>query len=86
MESNKKLADALREVEARADRLAQEPKAHSENELAKAHEALSVDWAKQKMRADRAEKCIVEIEEALKFGRVSAAMLRIFEHRGKKEE
>ena len=73
-------------AEARADLLAQELKAHSESDLAKAHDLLSADWAKQKMRADRAEKVIVEIEEALKFGRVSAAMLRIFEHRGRKEE
>lgn len=37
-------------------------------------------------RAEKAEKCISEIEEALKFGRYSAAMLRIFEYRGQKEE
>lgn len=36
-------------------------------------------------RAEKAEKCISEIEEALKFGRYSAAMLRIFEYRGQKE-
>lgn len=73
-------------AEAKVDCLMEELKAHSESDLAKAHDFLSADWAKQKMRADRAEKCIVEIEEALKFGRVSAAMLRIFEHRGQKEE
>lgn len=36
-------------------------------------------------RAEKAEKCIAGIEEALKFGRYSAAMLRIFEYRGQKE-
>lgn len=39
-----------------------------------------------KARAENAEKCITEIEEALKFQRYSAAMLRIAEYRGKKEE
>lgn len=37
-------------------------------------------------RAEKAEKCIEEIEDALKFGRESAAMLRISEYHGKKEE
>ena len=41
MESNRKLAEDL--------------KAHMETDLAKAHEALSADWAKQKKRADEAE-------------------------------
>ena len=36
-------------------RMAEELKAHSETELAKSHEALSADWAKQKMRAEKAE-------------------------------
>lgn len=39
-----------------------------------------------KARAEKAEKCIAGIEEALKFQRYSAAMLRIYEWRGKKEE
>lgn len=42
MESNKRLAEEL--------------KAHSDTELAKAHEALSAEWARQKMRADAAEE------------------------------
>ena len=37
-------------------------------------------------RAEKAEKCIAEIEDALKFGRYSAAMLRIAEYRRQKEE
>ena len=37
-------------------------------------------------RAEKAEKCIAGIEEAQKFGRYSAAMLRIAEYRGKKED
>ena len=41
--------------------------------------------AKAEARTGKAEKCIAEIEEALKFGRYSAAMLRIFEYRGQKE-
>lgn len=36
--------------------------------------------------AEKVEKCIAEIEEALKFGRYSAAMFQIFEYRGQKEE
>lgn len=43
-------------AEARADRLEEELKAHTETDLAKAHEALSADWAKQKWRAEKAEK------------------------------
>lgn len=46
----------------------------------------SMDWAKQESRAKRAERCIAEIEDALTFGRYSAAMLRIAEYRGQKEE
>ena len=53
MESNKKLADTLREAES---------------------------------RAEKAEKCISEIEDAIRFGRYSAAMLQISELRGQKEE
>lgn len=41
MESNQKLAEEL--------------KAHMETDLAKAHEALCADWAKQKQRAEAAE-------------------------------
>lgn len=41
MESNRKLAEEL--------------KAHMETDLAKAHESLSADWAKQKQRAEAAE-------------------------------
>lgn len=37
-------------------------------------------------RAEKAEKCISEIEEAIKFQRYSAAMLWISEYRGQKEE
>lgn len=41
MESNRKLSEEL--------------KAHTETDLAKAHEALSADWSKQKQRAEAAE-------------------------------
>ena len=37
-------------------------------------------------RAEKAEKCITEIEEALKFQRYSASMFFISEYRGHKEE
>lgn len=37
-------------------------------------------------KLEAAEKCIAEIEEAIKFGRYSAAMLRISEYLGQKEE
>lgn len=37
-------------------------------------------------RAEKAEKCITEIEEALKFQRYSASMFFISEYRGQKEE
>lgn len=37
-------------------------------------------------RAEKAEKCIAEIEEAMKFQRYYAVALRIFEYRGQKEE
>lgn len=40
----------------------------------------------EEARAEKAEKCIAEIEEAIKFRRYSAAMLRISEYRGQKEE
>ena len=46
-----------------------------------AQETLQKAMAEYKARAERAEKCIAEIEEALKFGRVSAAMLQICEWR-----
>lgn len=36
-------------------------------------------------RAEKAEKCIAEIEDAIKFRRYSAAMLRISEYRGQKQ-
>ena len=39
-----------------------------------------------KARAEKAERCIAEIEDALKFGRYSSVMLRISEYRGQKEE
>ena len=42
-------------AESRCKRLDEELNAHSETDLAKAHEALSADWAKQKQRADAAE-------------------------------
>lgn len=41
MESNRKLAEEL--------------KAHTETDLAKAHEGLSAEWAEQKQRAEAAE-------------------------------
>lgn len=77
---------AQEEAEARADRLSEELKACTETDLAKAHEALSADWSKWRLRGKRAERCIAEIEDALTFGRYSAAMLRIAEYRGQKEE
>lgn len=46
-----------------------------------AQETLQKSMTGYKARAERAEKCIAEIEEALKFGRVSAAMLQICEWR-----
>ena len=46
-----------------------------------AQETLQKAMAEYKARAERAEKCIAEIEEALKFGRVSAATLQICEWR-----
>ena len=72
-------------AEARANRLEEELRAHTENDLAKAHEALSADWSKWRVRAKKAERCIAEIEDALTFGRYSAAMLRISEYRRQKE-
>ena len=42
--------------------------------------------AEAEARAEKAEKCITEIEEALKFQRYSAAVQRIFEYCGKKEK
>lgn len=38
-----------------------------------------------KARAEKAEACIAEIAEALKFGRESAAMLCVLEWRGQEE-
>lgn len=51
-------------------------------DLAEAKEKLKAAEA----RAEKAEKCISEIEDALRFGRYSAAMLRISEYRGQKKE
>lgn len=51
-----------------------------------AQEALQRTVAEYKARAEKAEKCIDEIEETIKFGRESAAMLRICEWRGQKEK
>lgn len=57
MESNRKLAEELKE--------------HMETDLAKAHDALSADWAKQKQRAKaedaRAEKAEMERDAAVKY-------------------
>lgn len=50
-------------------------------ELGKARRALEA----AEDRAEKAEQCIAEIEDSLKFGRYSAAMLRIFEYRDQKE-
>ena len=52
------ITDLLSRAEAaekRADRWEEEVKAYSESDLAKAHDLLSADWAKQKIRADAAE-------------------------------
>lgn len=74
MESNRKLAEEL--------------KAHTETDLAKAHEGLSAEWAEQKMRADKAEARAEKAEEnfsksvdALKHEREFAA-----EEREKREK
>lgn len=55
----------VEEVEARANRLDEELEAHSESDLAKAHEALSADWAKQKKRAEAAEARAEKAEKQL---------------------
>lgn len=72
------ITDLLARAEAaekRADRWEEEVKAYSESDLAKAHDLLSEDWAKQKIRADaaearaeKAEKCIYAIEDDLDRG------------------
>ena len=51
-------------------------------ELGKVRNALEA----AETRAEKAEKCIAEIEEAMKFQRYYAVALRIFEYRGQKEE
>lgn len=60
MESNKRLVEEL--------------KAHSETELAKAHEALSAEWARQKMRADAAEEKYTALLKA-RFGENASAKM-----------
>lgn len=50
-------------------------------ELGKVHRKLEETEA----RAEKAEKCITEIEEAMKFQRYSAVMLRISEYLCEKE-
>lgn len=60
MESNKRLMEEL--------------KAQSETELAKAHEALSAEWAKQKMRADAAEEKYTALLKA-RFGENASAKM-----------
>lgn len=58
-------------AEKRADRWEEEVKAYSESDLAKAHDLLSEDWAKQKIRADaaeaRAEKAEKEVDQYKQF-------------------
>lgn len=62
--------DRAEKAEERANRLEEEVKAYSESDLAKAHDLLSADWAKQKIRADqaeaRAEKAERERDKAVK--------------------
>ena len=91
------ITDLLSRAEAaekRADRWEEEVKAYSESDLAKAHDLLSADWAKQKIRADaaearaeKAEKCIYAIEDDLDRGNDNDwAREHIAEWKGQKEE
>lgn len=91
------ITDLLSRAEAaekRADRWEEEVKAYSESDLAKAHDLLSADWAKQKIRADaaearaeKAEKCIYAIEDDLDRGNDNdRAREHIAEWKGQKEE
>lgn len=47
-------------------RLAEELKAHNESDLAKAHEALTAEWAKEKKKADAAEIRCKTLEKMVK--------------------
>lgn len=62
--------DKAEKAEERANRLEEEVKSYSESDLAKAHDLLSADWAKQKIRAAqaevRAEKAERERDKAVK--------------------
>lgn len=67
-------ADSITDLLSRAEaaeacckRLDEELKAHSKTDLAKAHEALSADWAKQKLRAEAAEAREKNLIEAVQM-------------------
>lgn len=70
-----------------AELLARAEAAEARLEMAHAElEAVRKAQMENQARAEKAEKCIAEIEDALRFGRDSAAMLRIYEWSGQKEE
>ena len=60
--------------------------AMNEEQCSRAITDLLARAAAAEARAEKAEKCITEIEEALKFQRYSASMFFISEYRGQKEE
>lgn len=57
------LLDRCEAAEARANRLEQELIAHTSTDLAKAHDALSADWAAQKKRAEKAEHVASDLRD-----------------------
>lgn len=61
----KLLVEVVDDLESRANRLEEELQAHNESDLAKAHDALSADWAKQKLRAEAAERDRDRLREVL---------------------
>lgn len=60
------LVERLREAQERCNILSNELKHCNESKLAKAHEALTDEWVKEKKRADEAEIKITELVERLR--------------------